>query len=479
MNKTLVILVAGLTPQLIGSRTPHLARFAREGSMRPLSTVMPAVASSVQSTLVTGLLPAEHGIVANGWYCRDAAEIRLWRQSSRLVKGEKIWEAGKAKNLDFTCANMFWGHNMYSSADWSATPCPQELADGRRISDHYTSPAELHDELDAAFGRFPLSKWWGPMASISSSRWIAKSTLYVMETRDPTLTMTYLPHLDYNLQRLGPDISHPRIQQDLQEVDALCGELIEAAKQQNRRIIVLSEYGTTPAADAIHINRALRQAGLLAVRVEKDVEQLDPGASGVFAVADHQIAHVYIKDKARIPEVKTLLESLEGMETVWDEKGKKAQGLDHANSGELVAIAKANRWFSYYYWLDDKRAPDYARTVDTHRKPGYDPVELFVDPAIKIPDLAAGWRLVKRKLGMRQLMDIISLKDTQLVKGTHGRLIDDPNGGPLVISSEADLLPQGPVDATDFKALTLAHLFGKETQVKKDVLRRHLNKRSA
>jgi hypothetical protein len=160
-----------------------------------------------------------------------------------------------------------------------------------------------------------------------------------------------------------------------------------------------------------------------------------------------------------VPEVKALLEGLDGVEAVLDEESKQAHGLDHPRSGELVAIAKPNRWFSYYYWLDDERAPDFARTVDIHRKPGYDPVELFVDPAIRIPNFAIGWRMAKRMLGMRTLLDVISLKDTQLVRGSHGRLPDHSDHGPLVISSEPDLLPDGPVAATEFKQLVLAHIF--------------------
>ncbi|GAB2798473.1 alkaline phosphatase family protein [Halomonas shantousis] len=459
MNSTLVILVVGLTPGLVGRHTPHLAALAKRGGMRPLNTVTPAVTCTVQSTLVTGLPPAEHGAVANGWYFRDLSEVWLWRQSNRLIGGEKIWETGKARNPDFTCAKMFWWYNMYASADWSATPRPMYPADGRKIPDHYTYPPELHDELDAKLGQFPLFKFWGPAADISSSDWITKSTLHIMATRNPTLTLTYLPHLDYNLQRLGPDLTHPRIQQDLEEIDALCGELIDAADKEGRRVIVVSEYGITPTTDAVHINRALRQAGLIAVRVEKGREQLDPGASAAFAVADHQIAHIYVQDTQRTGEIKALIESLDGVEAVWDRDAMHANGLDHPNSGELVAISKPDRWFSYYYWLDDTCAPDYARTVDIHRKPGYDPVELFFDPTLKWPLFSAGWRVGKRKMGFRQLLDVISLKDTQLVKGSHGRITDDPQEGPLVISSEADLLPEGAVDATDFKRLTLAHVF--------------------
>ena len=461
MQKTLVILVVGLAPHLVGAHTPNLAKLARRGGLRPLNTVTPAVTCTAQSTLLTGLLPSGHGAVANGWYFRDLSEILLWRQPNQLVAGEKIWDAGKARNPDFTCAKMFWWYNMYARADWSATPRPMYPADGRKIPDHYAFPPELHDELDARLGQFPLFKFWGPMADITSSDWIAKATLHVMETRDPTLTLTYLPHLDYNLQRLGPNLDHPRLQQDLLEIDDLCGELIEFADRTGRRVLVVSEYGITEASDAVHINRALRHAGLLAVRPEEfGREILDAGASEAFAMADHQIAHIYVKNPDRIAAVAKLVAGLDGVESVWDRDGKRANGLDHPRSGELVAVSEADRWFSYYYWLDDAKAPDFARTVDIHRKPGYDPVELFVDPEIRYPMLAMGWKLAKRKLGQRQLLDVISLKDTKLVKGTHGRITDDSDQGPLVISSEADMLPEGAVNATDFKALVLDHVFG-------------------
>lgn len=461
MKPTLVILVVGLSPSLIGPHTPHLRRLAERGAAHPLTTVVPAVTCTAQSTLVTGLMPNDHGIVANGWYFRDLAEVLLWRQPNQLVHGEKIWDAGKRINPDFTCAKMFWWYNMYATADWSATPRPMYPADGRKIPDHYTYPKGLRDELDAKFGKFPLFKFWGPLADFTSSAWIARATKHIMETRNPTLTLSYLPHLDYNLQRLGPDLSHPRIQQDLKEIDDLCGDLIEAADKEGRQVIVVSEYGITPVTDAVHINRALRQAGLVEVREELGRDVFDAGASAAFAMADHQLAHIYVKSPDRIAAVKKLIEGLDGVETVLDAEGKRAHGLDHARSGELVAISKADRWFSYYYWLDDEKAPDYARTVDIHRKPGYDPVELFVDPAIRFPMLTMGLKLAKRKMGIRNLLDVISLKDTQMVRGSHGRLTDNPDDGPMVISSNAELMGDGPVHATAFKQLVLDHVFGK------------------
>jgi predicted AlkP superfamily pyrophosphatase or phosphodiesterase len=457
MQRTLVLNVVGLTPSLIGEHTPHLAAFARKNAARPLRTITPAVTCPVQSTFVTGLPPSGHGSVANGWYFRSLAEVGFWKQSNRLIEGEKVWETARRRDPAFTCAKLFWWYNMYSTADFTVTPRPIYAADGRKLPDIYTHPAELREELQGKLGTFPLFHFWGPTADIVSSQWIAACARHVFDTRRPTLTLVYLPHLDYNLQRLGP--RDPRLARDLREIDAVCGELLDMAEKDGAQVIVLSEYAITEVESAIHPNRALRQAGLLAVRTEMGRELLDAGASEAFAVADHQVAHVYVARAERIPEVKSLLEALPGVERVLDEQGKKSYGLDHARSGELVAISKADRWFSYYYWLDDDRAPDFARTVEIHRKPGYDPVELFLDPVIWLPKVKIGWKLGQRALGFRTLLDVIPL-DASLVRGSHGRPTDRDEDGPVFLSSEPDLVPPGPVAATAVKELILDHVFG-------------------
>jgi predicted AlkP superfamily pyrophosphatase or phosphodiesterase len=416
------------------------------------------VTCPVQTTYLTGLLPRDHGIVGNGWYFRDLSEVMFWRQSNRLVAGERLWEAAKRRDPTFTCANMFWWYNMYATADIGVTPRPLYPADGRKIPDCYTAPRDLRDELTARFGRFPLFSFWGPATSIAASEWITRSALHIRRERKPRLTLIYIPHLDYVLQRDGPGTR--QLAHDLREVDALCGEIIDDARRDDARVVVLSEYGVTPVNRAIHINRALRNAGLLAVREELGREQLDAGASAAFAVADHQIAHVYVAAKERVAEVKALVAGLAGVERVLDETTKTQSGLDHPRSGELIALARADSWFTYYYWLDDERAPDYARTVDIHRKPGYDPVELFLDPSMPLAKLSIAWRLAKRFLGFRTLMDVIPL-DATLVKGSHGRPPDDPTDGPVLISSDPDLLPQGSVAATGIKDVILGHVFDK------------------
>jgi predicted AlkP superfamily pyrophosphatase or phosphodiesterase len=445
-----------MTPALL-PHAPNLRALAARGGMRPLTTVVPAVTTTVQSTLLTGLLPRDHGIVGNGWYFRDLAEIWLWRQSNRLVAGEKVWEAAKRQDASFTCAKLFWWYNMYATADVTVTPRPMYPADGRKLPDIYTQPPGLRDELQRELGPFPLFKFWGPAAGIESTSWIARSALHVFERDKPTLTLVYLPHLDYDLQRLGP--AHPAIPAQVAAVDALCGELIDAARRADAAVVALSEYGITEVSRPVHINRALRQAGLLAVREELGREQLDAGASQAFAVADHQVAHVYVARPELVPDVAALLRSLPGIERVLDEPGKREMGLDHPRSGELVAIADADSWFTYYHFLDDERAPDYARTVDIHRKPGYDPAELFIDPALRAAKLRIGLRLAQKMMGMRYLMDVIPL-DATLVRGSHGRPTDRPEDGPLFITSAPELVGDAAVAATDVKSLLLAHVFG-------------------
>jgi predicted AlkP superfamily pyrophosphatase or phosphodiesterase len=456
MHKTVVINVVGLTTDLLSPETsPNLWALAKDGAQRPIETILPAVTCSVQSTFLTGVLPREHGIVGNGWYFRDLAEVLFWRQSNHLVTAEKVWETAKRRDASFTCAQMFWWFNMHSSADVAVTPRPLYPSDGRKIPDIYTEPKELRDELNERLGQFPLFHFWGPKADIISTDWIASSALDVFDRKKPTLSLIYLPHLDYNLQRLGPD--DPAIKDDVRAVDAVVGRIADHVRAQGARVVVLSEYGITKVTGAIHVNRALRDAKLLRIREELGTEKLDAGGSEAFAVVDHQIAHVYVKKKERIPEVKKLLASLDGVERVLEGDDKREAGLDHARSGELIAIAKADRWFTYYFWNDDALAPDYARTVDIHRKPGYDPVELFVDPKIPLVPLKVGFRLAQKMLGFRYLMDVIPL-DASLVKGSHGRLTERREAGPVLISTEGGFVPDQ-LHACDVKALLLRHLF--------------------
>lgn len=421
MSRPLVILnVVGLTHEMLGPNTPHISQVATEGFARPMGTVLPAVTCSAQATLLTGSLPREHGIVANGWYWRELAEVLFWRQPNQLVHGERLYDAARKRDPNYTVAKLFWWFNMYADVNWSVTPRPSYPADGRKVMDSYSQPTELKDQLQERLGVFPLFKFWGPGADISSTRWIADASVTVMQQHSPSLTLVYLPHLDYNLQRIGPN--DPRIADDVRAVDAEAGKVIDAAKSRGADVVVLSEYAITAVNRPVHINRVLREHGYLVARREAlGWETLDAGASRAFAVADHQVAHVYVRRSDDIAAVADLLRKTPGVDRVLDRAAQAEFGLDHERSGELVVIAAPEAWFTYYFWLDDALAPDYARTVDIHRKPGYDPVELFVDPQLKWPKLRVAARLAQKVLGFRYYMDVIGL-DASLVKGSHGRL---------------------------------------------------------
>ncbi|HLV01260.1 MAG TPA: alkaline phosphatase family protein, partial [Acidobacteriota bacterium] len=305
MHDTAVICVVGLASRFVGDHTPNLSRLQQEGAASRIHEITPAVTCSVQSTYVTGLLPSQHGIVANGWYFRDVAEVAFWKQSDHLVQGEKVWETARKRDSAFRCAKMFWWYNMYSSVDYSVTPRPIYRADGKKIFDIYGAPSSLPEGLKAELGDFPFTTFWGPMAGIDCSRWIAEASIKTYQWHRPTLTLIYLPHLDYDLQRYGPD--HPSIPKQLKAIDEVCGRLIDFFRERGVRVMVLSEYGITPVQGPIHINRILRKEGWLRVRDEKRLEAFDAGASEVFAVADHQIAHIYVKDHEKVPQVRERL----------------------------------------------------------------------------------------------------------------------------------------------------------------------------
>ena len=456
MTKPLVVIdVVGLTLEHLGPHTPNISRLAQEGFARPMGTVLPAVTCSAQATMLTGLLPREHAIVGNGWYFRELAEVLFWRQSNHLVEGERVYQAGRRRDAAYTTAQMFWWFNMYADVEWSVTPRPSYPADGRKLADCYSQPPELRDRLQERLGAFPLFRFWGPGADISSTRWIADASLAVMADYQPTLTLVYLPHLDYNLQRVGPN--DRRIADDLQAVDAEAGKLIDAARRSGAEVVVLSEYAITAVDRPVHINRVLREHGFIEARREPlGWETLDCGASRAFAVADHQIAHVYVRDPRDLNEVADLLRRTEGIEQVLDRPQQAEFGLDHPRSGELVAVAAPGAWFTYYFWLDDALAPDYARTVDIHRKPGYDPAELVIDPQLRFHKLRIASRLARKALGFRYYMDVIGL-DAGVVKGSHGRLPAagrEQSEAPMFISSSR-AIERDRIAMTDVKDLLL------------------------
>jgi predicted AlkP superfamily pyrophosphatase or phosphodiesterase len=453
---TAVIDVVGLSSSLLGESTPHLNRFMKKTDKRLLDPVLPAVTTTVQSSFLTGLPPSGHGIVGNGWYNREMAEVQFWKQSNHLVHGEKVWETARKKDSSITCAKIFWWYNMYSSADYSVTPRPIYKADGRKLPDVYSDPPEIRTRLQEELGTFPLFHFWGPASSIESSRWIAQAAMKIFQWHRPTLSLVYLPHLDYGLQKLGP--GDPGIVGLTREVDEVVGELIDFYENHGARVLILSEYGIEPVSGSVPVNRLLREQGLLKVREEEGGELLDAGASEAFAVADHQVAHVYLNNRSLVPKVSDSLRNVSGIEQVLDRAGQTRVGLDHQRSGDLVLVSEKDRWFSYDYWLEETRAPDFARTVDIHRKPGYDPLELFLDPAIPFPKLKIAWKLLGKKLGFRTLMDVIPL-DTSLVRGSHGRIDQEERFKPICLSPLEFENKEESLPCTQIRDLILRSLF--------------------
>ncbi|EQM66739.1 alkaline phosphatase family protein [Pseudomonas tohonis] len=455
----LLVDVVGLTPSLLGENTPHINALLGRGRMACMQPVFPAVTTTVQSSMLTGLPPSGHGIVGNGWYFRDQAEVRFWLQPNALVQGEKVWEVLARELPGFRCSQLFWWYNMYADVGASITPRPHYPADGRKEFGLYSSPDGLHQAIERRIGTFPFQHFWGPAAGIGSSRWIVDCAMAEFEINRPHLQLVYLPHLDYDLQRLGPD--HPGIAAEVRAIDTEVGRLLAFAQARGAAVMLVSEYGIEAVERSISINRLLRADGWLQVRHSLGWELLDPGASAAFAVADHQVAHIYLRREQDLPRVRTLLECEPGIERVLDRAQQRAWQLEHPRSGDLVAIAAPGHWFDYQYWFDDDKAPDFARTVDIHRKPGYDPLELFIDPAITLPKLRVARRLLRKKLGFRYYMDLIPL-DTRLVRGSHGRLPRSDQDGPLLIT-DCDLPLPDRLPVTAVKQLLLQYFLGHRT----------------
>lgn len=463
MKRTVVIDVVGLSESLFGADTPCLNAFRRAGALCRIEPAFPAVTCTAQATYLTGLKPAQHGIVGNGWYDRELSEVHFWKQSNRLVHGAKLWEVLRQEDPGFTCAQLFWWFNMYAQVDWSITPRPMYPADGRKLFDIYAWPYSVRTEIKRDLGEFPFPGFWGPAAGVdtpqgaadSVSRWIAEAAKWIEQRFSPTLNLVYLPHLDYNLQRFGPQ--HPSIGDDLRRIDAIIGDLLDFFTKRSVQVVLLSEYGISAVDTPIHLNRLFRRQGWLAIKEELGRELLDYGASRIFAVADHQVAHIYCNDASLHVALRKLLENQPGVAEVLDGENKRTLGLDHSRAGDLIAVANEQSWFTYYYWEDDARAPDFARTVDIHRKPGYDPVELFLDPATRAIKAKIAWRLFHKRIGMRMLMDVIPL-DAGLVRGSHGRRPVDGKEWPVLLSARTDLLAKPVIAAGEVFELLRRHV---------------------
>lgn len=430
MQPLVILNTVGLTSRLLPF-APRLHALAQAQWSRPLNEVLPAVTCTVQASMLTGKLPQEHGIVGNGWLYRDTMEVRFWQQSNRLIQAEPVYATLKQRGL--RCAKLFWWFNQGADVDLAVTPKPHYGADGRKAFDVQSYPAGWAIDAVKKLGPFPFPSFWGPMAGLPCTDWIGRCAADVLAALNPPqLTLVYLPHLDYEPQRLGPAACDWK--KLVAELDMACAPVLDQANRIGAAVWVVNEYTHVAADQPIYLNRLLRQAGLLAARDGPFGEQLETYASPAFAVCDHQIAHVYVNDPSQIARVRDTLAGQAGIDGVYSGPERAEIGLDHPRAGDLVVLAKPNAWFAYPFWLDDAKAPDYARTVDIHRKPGYDPCELFFDPKLLWPKGRAIAKVLAKKAGMRTLVDVIPL-DASLVKGSHGLRVSDPLDKPVFIGS--------------------------------------------
>ncbi len=447
MQPIVLINAVGLTPRLL-AHAPRLKAVAETGWQADMPEVLPAVTCTAQVTLLTGLLPDKHGIVANGWLYRGANEVRFWQQSNRLILGDPLYATArlraKARGQKCKVAKLFWWFNQGAAVDISVTPKPHYGVDGNKVFGIAGTPIALPVELERQLGPFPFPAFWGPMAGKPSTEWIAAAAAAVVKDHRPDLTLVYLPHLDYDPQRYGP--SGCDMPATVAELDDACAPLLDAARVAGAQVWVVSEYGHCNVSRPILPNRVLRLAGLLDVRTGPFGEQLDLFGSRAFAVCDHQLAHVYVQDLDDIPIVREVFGNTSGVARILADDEREAIHLAHPRAGEVILLSDPDAWFAYPFWLEDDLAPDYARAVAIHHKPGFDPCELFFDPALWFPKLHAARRVIQKKLGFRMTMDVVPL-DPTIVRGSHGLAAADPLDRPILIGHGPNPGPSVPMTA--------------------------------
>ncbi|KPI17695.1 type I phosphodiesterase/nucleotide pyrophosphatase [Actinobacteria bacterium OK074] len=449
-NRLVVLDITGLTPALL-KHMPALSALGERGFRARLGATLPPATPTAQATFLTGELPSGHGIVGNGWYFRELGEVRFWQQHHGLIDGERIWQTARRQVPSYKVANICWWYALGSDVDLTVAPRPVYYADGRRETGCYTYPPYLYDELASRLGPFPLHNMWGPEAGMPLTQWNLAAARKIFDEHSPDLTLVVAPQLAYEPQKSGPD-SRQTIRV-ARRLDAVLRPYLDHWLRAGATVVALSPFGITPVSRPVDINRVLRRAGLLEVYRQDAMEYLDPWTSRAFAVADHQLAHVYVRDPADIPRTAKILAELDGVSQVLGEAEKKAYGLDHERSGELVAVACPDSWFTYYYWMCDARAPDFARQIDLQHKPGYDPAELLYDSSVPWMRARVLGQLARKKLGFRYRMETVPLAPTG-IRGSYGRLPDDPAHGPvLVCSNAAQARPE--YAATEVKSLLL------------------------
>src|SRR5215207_1931252 len=366
-RKLLVIDVAALGWNLVS----HLSDF------RPAESTFPAVTCPVQASFRAGQPTGGHGLVSNGLFFDDLRKVLFWEQSARLVDGPRIWDDFRARGG--TVGLMFWQQALGEAADLVVSPWPVHKHSGGMIQSCHTVPANLEHRINEHVGRpFNLMNYWGPLANHKSSDWIVDAISAVMEMPDiaPNLLLTYIPHLDYDLQRYGPDGHEAN-----RALDVMLGyfeRLKTVCAVRGYDWLIFGDYAIEPVTEgAVFPNRRLREAGLFGTRNVRGMAYPDFYSGRAFAMSDHGVAHVYCRDAAAVNEARTALRELPGVAEVLDKEQQAERGLAHRRSGDLILVAAPGTWFAYPWFTDKKEAPDFAGHVDIHNKPGYDPCELF------------------------------------------------------------------------------------------------------
>lgn len=432
-DHVILLSIPGLRRQDVATM-PSLARLAAEGEQMSLVPSFPCVTCPAQANMTTGKLPREHGVVANGFFWRDKREVEMWTAWNECIQRPQIWDLLHQHDPAITSAVWFALHSKGAGADAICTPAPIHNPDGSESLWCYTRPTEMYGQLRDALGHFPLQHFWGPLANIRSSAWICDSAAWWARAARPNFFYIYLPHLDYAGQKSGPD--SPAATQALADLDAalekLVAEINASYGDEHPLWLVASEYTILPVDHVSFPNRVLREAGLLAIEERPDGEYLDFSASRAWALADHQFSHVFVADPADVERAAALFRGRQGFAEVLVGPERAKYDLDHERSGEIVLISTPNSWQAYFWWTSDNRAPQFARTVDIHRKPGYDPVELFFDLATKSIPL-----------------------DARLVKGSHGAPPLQETQRGVIIASEKGVLVGRAMADTDVCELVL------------------------
>ena len=417
MSKHAVLLsIPGLRERDL-SAMPRLAGLAKNGATKPFVPSFPCMTCPVQTSLTTGVPPEKHGVMANGFYWRDKGQVEMWTAWNEVIEAPQIWDQLTAHDESLTSAVWFPLLTKGAGSKYACTFAPIHNPDGSESLWCYTKPTELYGDLRDEFGHFPLKHFWGPLAGIPSTDWIVDSAVYAAKNFAPRFWYIYLPHLDYAAQKFGPD--SPEAKTAITDLDTAIGRLIDgfhAAGLNDTLWLAAGEYAITEVTGVSYPNRILREAGYLSLNEEEGHELLVPGESRAFALTDHQLAHIFVKNPADVEAVAELFRADTDVADTLVGEGRKQFGMDHDRSGEVVLISQPEKWFAYYWWLDDAKAPAFARTVDIHRKPGYDPVEMYFDRATMSTPL-----------------------DATLVKGTHGYPADQPDRQAVFLSSSADL----------------------------------------